>query len=224
MSPLYVYAVVDPGAAPPAVRGMAGEPLQVVPCGAVAALVGSIERAPELEAAALRAHDAAVRAIADGVAALLPARFGTVVAGTDALREGLEPRGEALQAALAEVRGREQMTLRLSAGEGSGDPDPGPAVAGGPGTRYLDARSGAGLRRRPQVARVLDGLRELVRAERVEPIDRPPLLGTVYHLIDRGGAAEYLARLETLRPEAPSLRMAASGPWPPYAFAEATGP
>jgi gas vesicle protein GvpL/GvpF len=219
VSPLYVYALVDAGAMPLAVRGLAGEPLELVGCGPVAALVGTVDGAPQLEAAALRAHDMAVRAIADGVTALLPARFGTLVEDATALREALEPRGSALQAALAEVRGREQMTLRLSSAEALDEPAP--DVRGGPGTRYLDARSGGALRRRPAVARVLAGLRELVRAERVEPVDRPPLLGTVYHLVDRGAAAAYLARLEALRRDVPGLRLAASGPWPPYAFAEA---
>jgi hypothetical protein len=77
------------------------------------------------------------------------------------------------------------------------------------------------LRRRPVVARVLDGLQDLVRAERIERVDGPPLLATVYHLVDRGGAAAYLARLEALRTLVPDLRLTASGPWPPYAFAEA---
>jgi hypothetical protein len=219
VSPLYVYAVVEPGVLLSQVRGLAGEPVQVVECGGVAAAVGAMERGPDVGADALRAHDAAVRAIAEGVPALLPARFGTLVAGHAELREALEPRAGALQAALRGVRDREQMTLRLTAGEGLSEALE-PVAAGGPGTRYLASRPAAGLRRRPEVARLLDALRDLVRAERIEPVDQPPLLGTVYHLVDRGTASLYQARLEGLGTASPALRFAASGPWPPYAFAE----
>jgi hypothetical protein len=195
VSPLYVYAVI-------------------------VVVTGTVDRAPALDAAGLRGHDAAVRQIQSGVPALLPARFGTVVAGVEDLEAALGPREDALQAALLGVREREQMTLRVAAAGDMAGEDESP-VPEGPGTRYLAARSGAALRRRPEVGRVLDGLQGLVRAERIERVDRPPLLATVYHLVDRGAAGDYLARLDALRPGSPGLRLTASGPWPPYAFAEA---
>jgi hypothetical protein len=217
---MYVYAVIEPGAVLAPARGLAGEPLQAVACAGVVVVAGTLDQAPALDAAGLRGHDAAVRRIQSAVPALLPARFGTVVAGLAELQAALGSRGDALRAALLGVREREQMTLRVAAAGGLAAEDE-PPVPEGPGTRYLAARSGAALRRRPEVGGVLDGLQDLVRAERIERVDRPPLLATVYHLVDRGGAGAYMARLDALRPAAPGLRLTASGPWPPYAFAEA---
>ena len=65
-------------------------------------------------------------------------------------------------------------------------------------------------------------LEPLVRAERVTRHDTPPLIASVYHLIDRGAGAAYLAAVE--RVALAAARVVATGPWPPYAFApEALG-
>lgn len=219
MSSLYVYAIVDADAALPEEPDVPS--LHLLDCGGVRAAVGAVEGPPPVEAEALRAHDATVCRLAQALPAVLPARFGAVVGSAAELREMLAPRGDSLRAALDHVRGREQMTLRLSAtGETALDPPPA-APSQGPGTDYLASRAGARLRRIPAVARVLEGLRAFARDERLEPAGRPPLLGTVYHLIDRGAGPGYLERVEGLRGDAGGLRLAASGPWPPYAFAEA---
>jgi hypothetical protein len=52
--------------------------------------------------------------------------------------------------------------------------------------------------------------------------DTPPLLASVYHLIDRGAADAYRTAIEAA-PQS-TARIVATGPWPPYAFApEALG-
>jgi hypothetical protein len=216
---MYVYAVVDAGADLSNVRGLSGEPVRAVACGGVAAAVGDLAGEPELTAETLKGHDEAVRRIAAVLPAVLPARFGTVLADEGALRDALGSRDEPLRSALEAVRGREQMTLRLALGAGA--PVAAEPAEGGPGLRYLEARSGTALRRRPDVARLLDGMGDLVRAERIERIDRPPLLGTVHHLVDRGSGPAYRERLDRLRGETPGLVSSVTGPWPPYAFVEA---
>lgn len=61
------------------------------------------------------------------------------------------------------------------------------------------------------LARVREALGALVRGEVVE---RPAAQGaSVFHLVERARLAEYRAR-------AGELRLAATGPWPPYAFVE----
>ena len=200
MSPLNVYAIVD--VAPSAeVRGAAGEPVRAVSAGALLALAGEVDAPPDLTAESLRAHDAAVRRLAEICPALLPVRFGSIaVDGVE-----LSAREAELREALELVRGREQMTLRVY-GE-AGAPDR------GSGTAYLESL------RRARAVPALDPLRAalsaLVQAERTEPHDGP-LIASVYHLIDRGKAAEYL---EAVEGTALTVRVAASGPWPAWSFA-----
>lgn len=225
MSPLYVYAIADPGADPGADVGIAGEPLAVVAGERVAALVGAMDAAPAVDEDALRAHDRVVRRLAERVAAVLPARFGSVAPDAATLRAALDDAGETHAAALDRVRGREQMTLRVL------DPAAAPAAAldtaeappgAGPGTRYMASRardSGAagiaGLRP------LLDRLAPHVHAESIERHRVPPLRASVFHLIERGTSARYLDALRAAAADFPEVRVVPSGPWPAYAFTSA---
>jgi hypothetical protein len=226
MSVLYLYALLAEAPHAELGTGLAGEPLRLVPCGDLLAVTGTIETSPELAATVLRAHDDVVRRLATLVEAILPARFGTLAEDEHALGVGLEPRIDALREGLRLVRGCEQMSLRVfgvATGEEEVAPGDGP-VSGpvsGPGARYLAER-----RRVHQRATALPGLEPLrralgllVRAERIEPHQTPPLLASVYHLVPRGAAAAYLERLEATRTTLGPWRVEASGPWPPYAFA-----
>jgi hypothetical protein len=165
---------------------------------------------------------------------VVPARFGTLVEAS-ALRALLVSRRAELRAALGQVRGCAQMTLRVWGDPHVGGPDrapdsprrsrpPGKAGGpldcgrrGGPGTRYLLER-GRG-RAVGEIAPLRPALRDLVRGERVERHDRPPLLATVYHLVPLRLADTYRAAVaaagDALRPG----RVTVSGPWPAYAFA-----
>jgi Gas vesicle synthesis protein GvpL/GvpF len=225
VSPLYLYALLAEAPAGPGVPGIAGESMRFVSCHGVLAAVGDLAVSPALDADALRAHDAAVRRLAASTLALLPARFGSVSPDEAALCEGLGPRIPALRAALESVRGCDQMTLRFATEAeaparepAASAPEPTDAT-GGPGTRYLRARrhASADLREWAEAARVLDALAPLVRAERRESHDRPPLLGSVYHLVARASLDAYRAALADAIASA-AIRVTSSGPWPPYAF------
>ncbi|MFL5309341.1 MAG: GvpL/GvpF family gas vesicle protein [Myxococcales bacterium] len=200
MSPrLNVYAL---SAEPPEreVRGALGEPVRALRAGSFFALAGEVDGAPELSEDAVRAHDAAVRRLALVCPALLPVRLGSVVDELD-----FSARESELLEALELVRGREQMTLRVY-----GEPQPADRESG---TAYLES-----LRRSHSIP-ALDPLRSalgpLVHAERTEPHDGP-LIASVYHLIDRGTAAEYLRAVAGV---ALAVRVAPSGPWPAWSFA-----
>jgi hypothetical protein len=221
VSPLYLYALLadPPSGALPA--GAAGEPLRLVTCEGVLAAVGEVEAAPAVDAAALQAHDAVVRRLASASPAVLPARFGSLTDDERHLRDALRDRLPALRDALTAVRGCDQMTLRFSRPL---DPPPpihdGSAPEGGPGTRYLAARQAlAGDPRTiPEVRAVLEALAPHVRGERRERHERPPLIASVYHLVPRGEIEPYREALAAAVERA-SVRVAISGPWPPYAFA-----
>jgi hypothetical protein len=95
----------------------------------------------------------------------------------------------------------------------------------GPGTRYLEGRRQELERARslPEIEPLRDALRPLLRAERIRRQESGRLLGTAYHLIPRESAGAYLAAIRTAGGPEGALpggrRIAATGPWPPYAFA-----
>jgi len=189
--------------------GAQGEPVRAVDCRGFFALVGLPP--PLLSVEALRAHEAAVRQIAEKVEACLPARFGASALSDQALTDALDRRRAELTEALATVRGREQMTLRV---HGQTAPVLG-SPGGGPGTRYLEERRRA--RKLPELDPLRAALSALVRAERIERHAEPGLLASVYHLIDRGASESYLRAVQTV--QLADLRVSHSGPWPAWSFA-----
>jgi hypothetical protein len=212
---LFVYALVE-SCAPLAMRGLRRERLRLVPVKGFLAVVGDLSRPPKPSVASARAYDAVLRTLGRRCPATLPARFGSFVPEADALRRILAPRAASVRRALALVRGRVQMTLRVYGprAEPSGAPE-----ARGPGARHLHrVAQSLGGPAPPQIAMVRRALGALVRAERIERHARAPLLASVYHLIDRGRERPYRAALRRVAPGIAPVRVAASGPWPPYAF------
>lgn len=221
MSEVYLYALLSAAPACEAGLGVCAERLRLVPIGDLVALVGDVGEPPTPTALALRAQDAVLRRLAAVVDAVLPVRFGTVVADDAALAESLMPRRPQLARALGRVSGCEQMTLRVW-GDVTAAAPPAVATGGGPGTRYLDGRRLARqwAHRVPELEPARRRLGDLVREERAERHDRPPLLATVQHLIARGTGARYLGEIDAARDLLRPWRVSATGPWPAYAFVE----
>ena len=222
----YIYALLAEPPRGDAGTGLTAEPLRFVPIGGVLAAVGDMAAPPDVNPATLRAHDAVVRRLAAEVDAILPVRFGTLLEGDRALADAIGERAPRLREALALVAGREQMTLRVfgePAPAADIDAEPAPAELG-PGTRYLEARRRQTRRDAdvPELAPLRPLLAPLVRAEQAQRHEVPPLLASVYHLIDRGGAAAYLDAVAAGAPALAPTRASATGPWPPYAFAPET--
>lgn len=213
---LYLYALL--GSLPP--RPSRGLRVLAVAGLQVAAREVHPETSPRPTVRALRGHDATIRRLARGVDAILPFRFGTVVPGPNELRRRLAPRAAELRRALALVAGREQMTLRVFGAPARRRRGPA-ARAGGPGARYLAAR----VRERavPEIDPIRPAVAAFVRAERAERHQSPPLVASVYHLVDRGRSAAYRAALRRAARAAGGVRLHVSGPWPPYAFAPEPG-
>ncbi|MCA1563845.1 MAG: GvpL/GvpF family gas vesicle protein, partial [Acidobacteria bacterium] len=200
--------------------------VRILKVGAVHAAVEMMQRPPRLTARTLRVQHGIVEAIADRTRAVLPARFGAFLAGRQELTALVQDRQDALVKALRLVMGREQMTLRIfgpRAVPGPGASRARPLAPSGAG--YLASRAGAlrAARAVPEVAPLRAALEPLVEAERAERHDRGELLASVYHLIRRGDSAVYFRAVERGRAHAPGLRIFASGPWPPYAFAPELG-
>jgi hypothetical protein len=194
---------------PAAGQGARGEPLRELRLGEISLLLGAAP--PALSVEALRGHESAVRRIAEACEACLPARFGASADNDEALLAALRPREEELREALQMVKGREQMTLRIH-----GPVAPSPAFTPTTGTRYLEERRRA--RRIPELDPLRQALQGMAHAERVERHSEPGLLASVYHLIDRGGAAGYKSIVESVELSG-GLRPTISGPWPAWSFA-----
>lgn len=210
MSSLYLYAIVDK---PP--RASLGTKLSIVRAGGAHVVVERIAAKPVANAASLKKHDRIVKRIARGCAAVLPFRFGSVVAERASLGELLDPIAPAIARALDLVRDAVQFTLRVY-----GKPAPrAKAKKGeGPGTRFLSER----MRKQqvPEIEHVTRATKEIVRAVRTQRHDRAPLLASVYHLVAREDARRYRSRLGAAVKELHDVRVEVSGPWPAYAFSE----
>ena len=239
---LCVYALVPRprrrSTQPLRIRGMEAERLRLSGAGAVQAVTGILRRVPAASPDALRRYDRTLHALASSLPALLPARFGTCFDDAGELEFVLQSRAEPLQRALAHVRGRAQMTVRVVGLAEARTPVPGTAGpvgeaartvsrpggrdasasrAGGSGSRYLRARAEAAARERqvPGFAPVRRTVERWIRDERVE---KRGSMATVYHLVPRATADAYRGRVERAAAAA-GLQVIVTGPWPPYAFA-----
>ena len=225
---LLVYALAIPDGARLSVRGIAGEPVRVIREGAVAALVSELQRQPRSTEDTLRRYDAVIRRLAARFPSLLPARFPTSFDDPAELWFVLRSRQASLRRALAHVRGRAQMTIRVlesgagKAGEASGAGGAGKAGGGAQpaptGSSYLRARAAAAAEERAVAGfePIRAAVRRWVRDERVE---KRAGVTSVYHLIPRGSAALYRTAAARAA-DAGDVRSVISGPWPAYAFAD----
>lgn len=200
-----------------ALAGIRGEPLEVFAAGALAALAGTVARPPQPSEAALRRYDAVLRALAQELPALLPARFGTCMESSEELAFVLRAREAPLRLALQQVRGRVQMTLRgVDARPPPQDRSVQPAGGHRSGAAYLHALAAAASRRQevPALAPVIAAVHRWVRAQRVE---RRGAVASVYHLIPRGSVQPYMRAARQAAQEG-GVPIVLTGPFPAYAF------
>lgn len=205
-----VYAITSSRIVPQ----IAGLRLRALRVGPLTALVASARRAPAPTTAALRRYHQTITAIAAALPAVLPARFGTRMTEPE-LATVLHLRAAAFRAALKQVSGRVQMTLRLT---GTGTNTEQRAAGGGrtasreSGTAYL--RSLASQSQVPGFAPIREALGRFIKAERVE---HQGAVTSIYHLVPRRSAGAYAtAAAEAL--SASGMRAVVSGPFPAYAF------
>jgi hypothetical protein len=224
---LYLYAVADAIEASDGLMGIGGEPVEIFDLGGLRLAAGWVDERPSVSRPLLETQDRLVRALHERSRALLPFRFGTAARDLAAASTSLDLLASDLAQRLARVRGREQMTVRILRAGGEPAARAGSAVAApnrelslaagdGPGAQYLRAR--AASRELPEhVHRALDAVRSIVREARFEPARHAAVLGTVYHLIDRGTSPVYRDRL-TAAADAGAVTLRITGPSPAYAF------
>lgn len=218
---IYVYALADAVALPDGARGWNGAPLTALDAGVCLAITAEVGDAPPPTPDTLRAQDVVVRALVAGADSLLPARFGSVMPDLATLGARLAPEREGVLKALALVRHREQMTIRLVARNGA--PVPGAAEPAGtapsPGRRYLERRA-AQLAPPAALVRLEEDLAPFIRHGRWQHRGEARRVTSAYHLIDRGQGEAYRAQAERSAASLEDVAVLVSGPGPAYAFAD----
>jgi hypothetical protein len=226
---LCVYALVGSARSLQKVTGIAGERLRGIVFDGFVAIVGEVRRRPAASTGNLRAYAAVVESIAARVVAILPVRFGTTFDDETELTLALRSRGAATRQRLRAVRRRAQMTIRIV----GSDPDDErlrgqtpvmsrsgvrPRNKATQGTQYLQQRLAVlrTAREVPQLTPIRPAIRRFVKDERVE---RRNGVITIHHLIPRAMAERYRAAVERAAGRS-GVRLAVSGPFPPYAFAD----
>ncbi len=229
MSRIYVYALVDRALPPIRRRGRTIEVIEIDGTGGLFAAVERTDQPPAVSEAALEIQHDLVTCIAAVADSILPARFGSLVDELE-LQQLAALRGPSIREALTLVRGRAQMTVRVSGGDNEENddgrgPDGSVAVsrargAALSGTEYLEQRRAASLGPAlpEETASIAAAVDHLVLARRSVP-GRGRLLVTLYHLIARGTEEAYADALAPVRSRLGESRLTLSGPWPPFAFA-----
>ena len=234
---LYVYCLGEDlgGAAFEGLAGVGGARVQLLKVGSLTALVSEAVDAAVNESNLL-AHNR-VNAAALALTTPLPCRFGTR-ATPERLDEYVSQNAAALEAALARVRGRVEMSVKLmekakgkrQKAKEEGETGVADLKPAGAGTAFLlkkrrELLGEEGARRRAEEAAVwlASGVGELAQetAARLSPSEA--IFVRAAHLVERARVEEYRRRLRTLAAARRDLRLLASGPWPPYSFSEVSG-
>lgn len=173
----------------------------------IAAIVEERATAPKPTERALKARMSRLAALEAAGLTILPVRFGTTVASATELRALLRPQAAVLEKALADLRGRRQMTVRVR-GERA-------RLSRRTGVAYLASLARAA--KLPEADPLRKAVASLVVDERVESGARAGFAGTVHHLIEARDAAAYRAAAAAIQRARPRA-FVVTGPSMPFAF------
>jgi hypothetical protein len=247
---VWVYAVIDAGSAESRVgglRGVADEPVHVVACDELAAVVGVVNldefgqdalrrNLEDLDwvARKARAHDAVISAIARS-GAVIPVRMATVYLDDGRVQKLLESRRQDFGETLGRLSGRAEVGVKVYADparlltRGAEQDDDGSQT----GTSYL-------MRRRRELASreeayraaafeadrihgtlmrcVVDGKRKPPPDRSLSGRDELAVLNGTY-LVDSDAVEDFRETVAALALSTSGLSLETTGPWPPYSFA-----
>jgi hypothetical protein len=217
---LLLYGIIEAGGPPePRLAGDAGGLLTIVE-GPLAAIVTEHRGSPpEPSLERLCDHERTVRTLMDS-RAILPARFGSVLADERTVRALLRRRRRDLLARLRRVRDAVELALRANWRDRAGTP---PAAQGAQGrksgTSYLRERL-EHRRSARRLASELDPLTALARSSRRRLTPAPDLPVLDAYLVERGRVGEFVDMVRQLDDRLEDVELTCTGPWPPYSFAE----
>jgi Gas vesicle synthesis protein GvpL/GvpF len=148
---------------------------------------------------------------------LLPVRYGTRLEDEAAVARAVEERRDELAAALDQVRGAVELSVRVVA-TGTRTSSVAAAEASS-GAEYLRLRAGVEASHDRAARAVDEPLSALARVS-VESRPRPPELFRGAYLVERDAVERFAAEVARLQSLNTGLSILCTGPWPPYSFAE----
>jgi hypothetical protein len=210
---IYLYAFVPHDARLPDVVGIDGTGLVLVPLGAVAAVGGLASGAVEPTDEHVLEHARVIEALAAGLDAVLPARFGRGFGDRAELEAAAARLAPDLERRLEDVRGCVEIGLHVAG------PSP-PAQRAASGREYLQQRLSELTRLESLAEDIHAPLAERARAaERTRSVGTTTLLRAAY-LVPRGDIRRFRDAVDAAQERYDELSFACTGPWPPYSFAE----
>ncbi len=242
-NPCYVYAILPRETPiPPALTGLGNAPLAAIDCRALAAVVSPLEPAALSPTPAfLLGHEAVVEALCQAGPAL-PVRFGTVLAGPEAVAHALAEQYDTLHADLARVGQKVELGLTIlwsTAAEQNEAPNRQQALwtsdtpanrTPGVGTRYMQARIAQYQREaalQHKASTLIAHLEQALRAHTVEQRYRilltPRLTVRAACLVNPDQIEACHQNIEAACRAYPEVHWLISGPWPPYNFVTGAG-
>jgi hypothetical protein len=214
-----LYAITD-GRPHLHVRGHGGAPLEAIRTSGIEAVASEHEELDlPADEDALWTHERVVEALMDQ-GAVLPMRFGSLLESENQVRVLLSSRGAEFRRALDRVRGAVEVGVRVALGDEDARAVP-DAGASGPGTAYLLGQLERTRHHGSVEARVAEALTPLAR----EHVSRAngsagASLNSAY-LVERERLDDFVSRASELEGELTGVRVACTGPWPAYSFANA---
>ena len=202
---ILVYAVGEEAVPVPGIEPVA--------CAGLTAFTRAVERPPEATEVNLRDHDQVVVSLMRETA-VLPMRFGTLVAGEAELARLLGPRRDELASMLAHVRGRVEIGLRAVWRNGRSDL---PAT----GREFLEAKLDRRLTARREARRLHAPLAEQSADSVCRILPRDGTAFSAAYLVDPEQVGRIERHAAALARDSGELDLVISGPWPPYSFSEA---
>ena len=220
----YLYALArSPGSSP---AGIGGKPVFAAAHRGIRLLASAWADSPApLRASAhILAHEDVVGAAA-AAGPVLPFRFGTIANETACLAF-VDRHAERIMQRLQAVAGQVEVSLKVLEPAGQA---PAQEQAPPTGTIYLLRRQRAAHREQERVQRAAELIAAIEatlapwiteRRQRLAPT--PHVLAVMTHLIPAAALDPWAKAVSGLRSGFPGLDFLASGPWPPYHFAEVT--
>ena len=236
-----VYCILGAGGGAATPVGVDGQPIRLIEEGGLGAAVSRVSAPTDgmrPDTSRLLTYEKVVEALHRG-RAVLPVRYGCLLADESEVIELLRSHRRAYRSALRELEGCEELGVRILAedaegGRGASRPDvPGPS----PGSAYLaarrvhyeerDGRSEGQVATAERCRAAFAGLFVKYKVEYPSgshPIFLIPLL-SLYFLVKRENLDAFHRAFQSLS-RGDAARMLLSGPWPPYNFvpSEETSP
>ncbi len=219
---LYGIARMKPGLSL-GVPGIGGAAVQMLRWRGITVAASPIETwdVPEIETN-LWCHEHVIEAVMAQIA-VIPLRFGTIVADLAACRQLLSRHYRQLTARLTLVSDRVEFGLRLS-GESTGEAAvqaEEPLAPLGPGTAYLRALAKTSSAWPVALDAALCGaLEPWAVASVLWPRDTPSSDLRASFLVERPGIEAFRREVAGFQNDRQDLLVSCTGPWPPYSFVD----